>query len=194
MAHVNSETLDFGAMVLKCDGLVVAGVELTSADLTPLDGLTSTVAELNILTGVTATAAEINQHCDESANSEIVAATNVIAASESGKTFFLNSATEFVSTLPTPALGLRFTFVVAAAPSGASYTIVATGATTTIKGHVLTNDVNSATDADFGITGEHTITLVDGKAVAGDRVDLTCDGTNWFMRASCSVFDAITLS
>src|SRR3972149_2841219 len=37
---------------------------------------------------------------------EIVAATNVIAASESGTTFFLSHATEFASTLPAPAAGL----------------------------------------------------------------------------------------
>src|SRR5258707_188541 len=43
---------------------------------------------------------------------ETVTATNIILASESGKTFFLNSATEFVSTLPAPAAGLKFKFVV----------------------------------------------------------------------------------
>ena len=53
---------------------------------------------------------------------EVVTATNVITAAESGTTFFLSSATEFVSTLPAPALGLNFTFIVAAAPASASYT------------------------------------------------------------------------
>lgn len=125
---------------------------------------------------------------------EVVTATNVIAASETGTTFFLNSATEFVSTLPAPAAGLHFIFIVSAAPSGASYTIVCNAAATIIKGHVLTNDVNSVTDADFGTAGEGTITIVDGKAVAGDIVEVWCDGTNWFMRAECTVFDAITLS
>lgn len=125
---------------------------------------------------------------------EIVTATNVITAAESGSTFFLNSATEFVSTLPAPALGLRYTFIVSAAPSGASYTVICAASGTLAKGHVLTNDVNSATDADFGTAGELTVTFVDGKAVAGDRADFISDGTNWFVRASCSVFDAITLS
>lgn len=125
---------------------------------------------------------------------EVVTATNVIAASENGRTFFLNSATEFVSTLPAPALGLRFKFVVAAAPSGASYTVVCASAATLIKGQVLTNDVNSGTDADFGTSGEGTLTFVDGKAVAGDWALFECDGTNWFVTAGCSVFDAITIS
>jgi len=125
---------------------------------------------------------------------EVVAAANTISAAESGTTFFLNSTTEFVSTLPPPALGLRFTFIVSAAPSGASYTIVTDGSANVIKGHVLTSDVNSATDADFETSGGDTISFVDSKAVAGDRVDLECDGTNWFARGSCSVFDAITIT
>ena len=127
-------------------------------------------------------------------NTEVVTATNVITAAETGKTFFLNSATEFVSTLPAVAAGLRFTFVVTAAPSGASYTIVTDSSANVIKGQVYTLDVNSATDPDFEATGGDTITLVDGKAIAGDRVDVICDGTNWFAYGFCSVFDAITIT
>ena len=51
--------------------------------------VTSTAAELNILDGVTATAAEINAAADVSTRGEVVAATKVITAAESGKTFFL---------------------------------------------------------------------------------------------------------
>jgi hypothetical protein len=125
---------------------------------------------------------------------EIVTATNVITADESGKTFFLNSTTEFVSTLPAPAIGLRYSFIVKGAPSGASYTIVTNGSANVIKGQVYTVDVNSATDPDFEVTGGDTVTLVDSKAVAGDRVDVVCDGTNWFAYCFCSVFDAITIT
>lgn len=125
---------------------------------------------------------------------EVVTATNVIAAAETGSVFFLNSATEFVSTLPAVAAGLHFTFIVTAAPSGASYTVVCNAAATLIKGRVLTNDVNSATDSDFGTSGEGTLTFVDGKSVAGDTAEFWCDGTNWFVVATASVFDAITIS
>lgn len=126
---------------------------------------------------------------------EVVAATNVITAAESGKTFFLNSATEFVSTLPAPALGLRFTFVVAAAPSGADYTIVAASGTP-IHGMLLSIDLNGATDADSTAgTGVLTITLVGGKCVKGDRVDIVSDGTDWYAVAvTGGPFDSITFS
>lgn len=125
---------------------------------------------------------------------EVLTATRTVRPEESGKTFFLNSATEFVTTLPPPALGLRYRFVVKAAPVGASYTIVTAGSANIIKGQVYTTDVNSATDPDFETSGGDTISFVDAKAVAGDQVDLVCDGTNWFMQGFCSVFDALTIT
>jgi hypothetical protein len=125
---------------------------------------------------------------------EIVTATNVISEEESGKTFFLSSATEFVSTLPAPSLGLRYTFIVTAAPAAASYTIVANGSSNIIRGQVYSADLNAASDGDIEASGGDTITFVDSKAIAGDRVELVCDGTNWFAYGFCSVFDAITIT
>lgn len=151
------------------------------------------VSSTQTLTGKTLTNPIINGALGTGL-AEVVTATNVILAAESGSIFFLNSATEFVSTLPAPALGLRFVFIVSAAPSGASYTVICASAGTLIKGQVLTNDLNSATDADFGTAGELTLTFVDGKSVAGDKAIFECDGTNWFVTAFCSVFDAITIS
>jgi hypothetical protein len=49
-----------------------------------------------------------------------------------------------------------------------------------------------ATDPDFDTTAVDIITIVQSKAVAGDVVELECDGAIWYARASCSVFDAIT--
>ena len=125
---------------------------------------------------------------------EVLTATRTVRPEESGKTFFLNSATEFVTTLPPPALGLRFRFVVSAAPVGASYTIVSAASANIIKGQVYTVDVNSATDPDFETSGGDTISLVDGKAVAGDQVELVSDGTSWFAQIFTSVFDAATIT
>lgn len=125
---------------------------------------------------------------------EVVTATNVIDATESGRTFFLNSATEFVSTLPAPKIGMKFTFIVTAAPSGADYTIVTNGSSNIIKGHVVSADLNAASDGDLETSGGDTISFVSAKAVAGDKVELHCDGTNWFAYGSCTVFDAITIT
>jgi hypothetical protein len=130
----------------------------------------------------------------EADKAEVVTATNVITANETGKTFFLNSTTEFVSTLPAPALGLKYKFIVSGAPSGASYTVIAASSATIIVGHVLTSDIDGAGDGDTETSGVLTITFVDGVAVKGDQVELECDGTNWYATASCKTYNAITFS
>jgi len=124
---------------------------------------------------------------------EVVTATDVISAAESGTTFFLNSATEFVSTLPAPAAGLRYRWIVSAAPSGASYTIVTNSSSNIIKGNIVCSQDAGGT-ADSETSGGDTISLVDGKAVAGDMVEVYCDGTNWFAYGTSKVFDAITIT
>lgn len=126
------------------------------------------------------------------ASGSVVITTKVVTAAESGARFFLDLVAGFVTTLPAVAIGLRYVFLVKTAPTGGSYTIVCPAAAALFKGHVLTNDVNSATDSDFDTTAVATITFVVNKAVAGDRVELECDGINWFYSAECSVFDAIT--
>ena len=116
---------------------------------------------------------------------EVVSATNVITAAESGRVFFLNSGTEFASTLPAPALGLEYTFIVSAAPSGASYTVVTEGGCQIMAGHVLAVDLagdDTGTDVETTATGT-TITFVDGVSVVGDRAHVISDGSSWF--ASC---------
>ncbi len=124
---------------------------------------------------------------------EVVTATNVITAAENGKTFFLNSGTEFVSTLPAPAVGLRYTFVVTAAPASASYTVVTASSANVMLGHVVTSqDAGGSSDSET--SGGDTLTFADGKAVVGDCAVFESDGTSWFVRASCKVFDAITIT
>ena len=121
---------------------------------------------------------------------ETVTAANVIDAAESGSVFFLSAANEFASTLPAPAAGLHFTFIVAAAPAGASYTVVTNASANIIIGHAFGSDGNAS---DTGTTDD-TITFVDGKAVVGDRVDVFCDGTNWFAYGFSAVPAGITFT
>lgn len=112
---------------------------------------------------------------------------------DSGKTIFLNSATEFAVTLPKPKAGLNFEFIVKAAPSGASYTVATYGSANTMFGQVYTSDVNSETDADFNIVASSTLTFADGVAVVGDRAKFVCDGTYWYVSAFVSVYNGITI-
>ena len=77
-----------------------------------------------------------------------------------------------------------------AAPSGASYTIVTAGSANIIRG--LQNSVFG--DAgDFGATDD-TISFVDGQSQIGDKVELYCDGTNWFAYAISRVAAGVTFT
>jgi hypothetical protein len=121
---------------------------------------------------------------------EVVTATNVITASESGSVYFLNSATEFVSTLPAPAAGLHFTFIVSAAPSGASYTVVTNASANVIKGTVHSS---TGGNADSHASAD-TITFVDGVSIAGDTAIVWSDGTSWFAKCFCDADAGITVT
>lgn len=123
------------------------------------------------------------------ANSTATAAAALTAA-DSGKTIFLSSSTEFVTTLPAPAAGLTYTFIVRAAPSGASYTVVTNGSANIIKGQA----VNAAGVAGDTGTADDTISFVDGQAVAGDKVTVISDGTSWFAYGQSAVAAGITFT
>lgn len=112
---------------------------------------------------------------------EITTGTDVLTASQCGSTIFLNSATEYQTTLPalsTTAAGCEFTFIVKAAAAAANYTII-TGNTTENK---IYGSMEVA-GAVVACADEDTITLVDGNAV-GDWVRVMSDGTNWYLSGS----------
>jgi hypothetical protein len=110
--------------------------------------------------------------------------------SDSGKTYFLNSAGGFTVTLPAPRAGVNFEFIIRTAPTTA-YTIATNGASNIIRGQVITSDVNAATDPDVEITGKGSITFVANTAVKGDSVELISDGTYWWVQGYSSVWNAI---
>lgn len=125
---------------------------------------------------------------------EVVTAANVITAAESGTTFFLNASSEFASTLPAPAAGLFYRFIVTAAPSGASYTVVTEGGCQILAGHVLTSGfADSGSDVETTATGT-TITFVDGVSVVGDFAEVYSDGTSWFAHCVTAVEAGITIT
>lgn len=117
-------------------------------------------------------------------------AASTLTAAQSNTIFFLSSATEFSTTLPAPAAGLMYTFIVGAAPSGASYTVVTSASANIIKGQAYPS--NGAA-GDSG-TADDTISFVDGQAVAGDQVTVISDGTSWFAKAFCAVAAGVTFT
>ncbi len=119
---------------------------------------------------------------------ETLTATRTLTSEDNGKTFLLNSGTEFVTTLPAPFFGARFTFIVAAAPASASYTVVTASSGNVIKGFAA----NAAGAAVTPLGDGDTITFVDGQSVAGDQVTVVSDGTSWFMSGFAQVAAGIT--
>ncbi|MHC1623711.1 MAG: hypothetical protein ACXQTR_03880 [Candidatus Methanospirareceae archaeon] len=144
-------------------------------------------------TAIAATAGEINNAADNSANIEIVTAANVITAAESGKTFIIKSATGFKSTLPAPATGLRFSFIIDTPPTTGNHTIVTNGTTQKVLKGLVVTATDAGGNGDFS-SGGTTLTFVANQAVAGDRVDMICDGTVWYFKGFATVTAGLTIT
>jgi hypothetical protein len=119
---------------------------------------------------------------------ETVTSTNVLTAAESGTTYFLSALAGFATTLPAPASGLNFSFIVITAPTSNGYTIGTNAAADIMSGtHSVT-----ATGGGSAIALADIITLVANSAVAGDRVDVVSNGTYWYVTASSTLKASIT--
>jgi|TARA_R110000751_G_scaffold109603_3_gene206864 hypothetical protein len=120
---------------------------------------------------------------------EVVTTTNVITAAESGRTFVLNSATAFVSTLPAKAAGLRYRFYAGATQvTGGNHTIVCSNDDNTIFGSVTVAGVLVAG------TVEGSINFVADTMLPGDWCEVYNDGTNWYVSGQATASGAITLT
>ncbi len=168
----------YGWRVMWNDG--VAGPSTVQGTITA-DVIDALSLKINGTT-VNATAAEINQWTDESAKNEVVVTTNVIAASESGKTFFLDLAGGFTSTLPAPALGLWFKFIVKTAPT-TSYVITTTTSANILYGMML----ERAGTAGVAGAARDTFNFVANQSIIGDWAEFHSDGTNWYYHGMVDV-------
>lgn len=150
-----------------------------------------TPTQLSVLGGLNATADELNQAADVSAKFEVVTETNVISADENNKTFYLDAVAGFLSTLPAPALGLKYKFVVATAPTSNGYTIATNGGADLMKGMISEAEVDTTED---GPTDQNAdlLTLVANVAVPGDYIELESDGTSWFFRGQTAADGGVT--
>jgi hypothetical protein len=141
-------------------------------------------------TALTATAAELNQAADISGNTLAITAIKAVGAEESGMTFFINNATGFATTLPAPAVGLRYTFISKLSNTSGNHTIVTTSSANIIKGFAT----NAAGALVTPLSDGDTISFVANQSVAGDQVTVVSDGTSWFMSGFAQVAAGITLT
>lgn len=110
-------------------------------------------------------------------SAELVTTTNVITADETGKTFYLDAAGGFTSTLPAPALGLKFTFIVKTAPTTAY--IVTTNAGANILYGTFLDIIGELTY----FSAQDQVDFVASTSVIGDRLEVESDGVNWHCTA-----------
>lgn len=156
-------------------------------------GATLSVAGTLTATGTQTLTAPVINNASGTELSEVVTATNVMTAAESGKTFYLSAAAGFLSTLPAPAAGLNYRFVVKTAPTGgAGYTI----STPTPFANIIFGLVLASPTDDAGVlaSAEDLITLVNDASLIGDYVDLRSDGTNWYVSGMVHVLEGITFT
>ena len=152
--------------------------EITYDEVKELATISET--DFGVVSDLTASAAEINANCD--VLTETVTTTNIIAASETGTHFVLNTATAFVSTLPTPAAGLEFWFHAGATQvTGGNHTIVTNGSANIIVGVITTSADGTAVSC---TADSDTISFKDGAAKHGDYCHVWSDGTNWYLTGS----------
>lgn len=162
---------DFGATVIAGSAVGTAALTITNGDIVLASG---TIAYRQL--------------------TETVASTNILTAAETGKTCFLAHGTEFVSTLPAPAAGLHFKFIIGLAPSDADYTVVTHDGSDLIYGNAVSSaDAGGSADATAG-TPADTITFVGGQAAVGDWVEVVSDGTYWYAFGIMGDEDAITFT
>ena len=138
-------------------------------------------------TTLNATVAELNAAADVSARAEVVTTTNVITAAETGKTFYLNLAGGFTSTLPAPAIGLEYTFIVQTAPTTA-YIVTTDSGANVIEGMA---DVNSTMVL---AANEDKINFAANTAIIGDWVRVKSNGTSWFVTGQSGATGGITFT
>ena len=120
---------------------------------------------------------------------DITTATYTVGAEQSGTIFTLNKDDGITVTLPVPAAGLKFEFVVATAPT-TSVTIVTNASANIIHGQITTSE--DAAGCVACAASSDTITLVANLAIVGDRVNVVSDGTSYFVGGCVDVQDAAT--
>lgn len=118
---------------------------------------------------------------------EVVTAANILTAAESGKTFFLDAVAGFLTTLPAPALGLNFKFIVKTSPTSNGYTIG-----TPTANIIFGMSVERAGGAGVAASAEDLITLVANESIVGDWQYLYSDGTNWYVHGMVDVAAGVT--
>lgn len=181
--------LSFLALAVLCAVTAGAYAQAPSSNYNEQGGLTTVIGgSLNVVSGgtLTVTGAVVAAYED-------LTATATLDSTDCGSTKFLNSATEFVTTLPSPTAGCEITIIVKAAPASASYTVVTASSANILIGGINELEVDTGDDGPYDADAD-TITFVDSVAVVGDYVTLFSDGTSWYLHGQANADGGVTVT
>ena len=117
---------------------------------------------------------------------ETLAAATVLTAADSGKTYLI-SGTGYTVTLPAPHAGFSVKFIVAAAFSTDCVVQTPADNRDTLNGGVIVNGAIVESDATDRVTFE------DGAESVGDFIEISSDGTSFFLFGNGNASSSITV-
>ena len=125
----------------------------------------------------------------------VAAPTKTLTSADSGKTFFIDISTvSIVCTLPAPAAGLEYTFVLTAGSDGEGTKDFL------LNTHADATDINGAVivhNALVEVTANTSAVAIDssaGDATCGDRLHVCCDGTDWYIDGHVDSASALVIN
>lgn len=122
----------------------------------------------------------------------VTTATHTLTKYDYGSTVVLNRAGGSTVTLPAPADGAEFHFIVGTAPTTA-YTIGTSGGSDIIAGGFNELEVDTGDDGPYLADGD-LITFVANTAVVGDFCHLRSNGTKWFLSGQTNADGGATVT
>jgi hypothetical protein len=117
---------------------------------------------------------------------ETLAAATTLTAADSGKTYLI-SGTGYTVTLPAPHAGFSVKFIVAAAFSTDCVVQTPADNRDTLNGGVIVNGAIVESDATDRVTFE------DGAESVGDFIEISSDGTSFFLFGNGNAASSITV-
>ena len=116
---------------------------------------------------------------------EILTSGTTLVGADSGKVIFLNATGGGTVTLPALKLGASFKFIIGSTEPTTNW-IIDSAEGDNIDGILVVNGASVAA------AEEDQINFVASTALAGDYIELECDGSNWFVNGVGSASGSIT--
>jgi hypothetical protein len=119
---------------------------------------------------------------------EVVTAAKTLTKADNGKVLILSASAGVTVTLPAPAAGLRFHFIIGLAFDTSNWVVATNGAAAIIQGIV------SAANVAAPAVNEKQINFVNSAESLGDWAEVVSDGTNWYVRGEAALSGGMTVT